>query len=115
MTLNKTAQHIILERDEPMLRNIISTLATDFELGLTDYFNWFEEDNTGNIQICVSPSSVEELEVTFDSLNGQLTEDLIEVDDYERDDIVKIGEFQKLLREILTEQNNKTTFIEYGI
>jgi hypothetical protein len=97
MKITTYTTNIILEKDEPKLRSVLGELAR--KTAFTDYLMWWNEDNTGNIQITNIESSRKVLEEelsfikeNFDEDDYLIVESLIKTLDEESDiEILEYG------------------------
>jgi len=108
MKLTTYTTHIILEKETPELRNILGNISSDVDNGFTDYLMWWNEDNTGNIQITNTENSIntlaEDIEYIEDEDNG--------IKDFSKNDINTL----KVLLNIMIDANRRDiTCIEYGV
>jgi len=51
MKIHEKKEFLILEKENPKLRSIIGEIVTDIDYNLSEIFTWYEEDNSGDIQI----------------------------------------------------------------
>ena len=97
----KTEELIISESKYPELRYLIGELASDPQYDLEGLFNWFNEDNTGAIQIIGTPVTLGAFEEVVDNL---------EEDEEFSDEEIEL--LKTLLNNLLSYGNNVTVIYE---
>jgi len=95
------------EKEYPELRDILGRIVTDYEYDLSDSISWFNEDNTGEIQIACDTSTQGSLELLIDTETEQLdTEEEI----YSEEELDVLN---KLLTFMIEFEKTGSTFISY--
>ena len=94
----------IEENTNPELRDLLETLARD-----QDYSNitWYNEDNTGEIEIFMYETFGDDLEVLLFELQDSFEEDkeLKEVDGIDREQVSILADLRTLANEVIIPQN----------